>query len=93
MKESVPIGRSGITKLHIKAMQERDLLTWTIYDHPLDFPDSYVVRPFSSKLACPLTVHFAHAQLDVVRGALERLGLTRLARSESDPPSVIETWI
>jgi hypothetical protein len=93
MTESVRIGRSGIVRLHVEAMERNDLLTWTIYDHPADFPDCYVVRPFSSRLACPLTVHFQHAQLEGVREALARIGLTCLPRSESDPPSVVETWI
>jgi hypothetical protein len=79
--------------LQSKAYAENDLLTWTIYDHPLDFPDDYVVRPFSSRLACALSVHFKHAQLEHVRGALQNLGLTCLSRTETDPPFVLETWI
>ncbi len=72
---------------------DNDLLVWTIYDHPLDFPDGYVVRPHSSKHARPLNLVFAHAQLAVVRAALQHLGLTCLPRDASDPPAVLETWI
>lgn len=93
MKVSIEISRRSMVVLHNKAIDENDLLTWTVYDHPPDFPDDYVVRPFSSKLACPLTVHFKHAQLEHVRSALANLGLTCLQRAESDPPSILETWI
>jgi hypothetical protein len=91
--QSVGIGRRGMAQLHNKAVQEQDLLVWTIYDHPSDFPDSYVVRPHSTKLGSPLTVHIQHAQLDHVRGALEHLGLTCLPRSPEDDPSILETWL
>lgn len=80
-------------ELHARATADNDLLTWTIYEHPDDFPNLYVVRPHSSKYACPLDLHFAHTQLAVVRGALQHLGLTCLPRAESDPPAVLETWI
>jgi hypothetical protein len=76
-----------------KALAQGDLLTWTIYDHPSDFPYHYVVRPHSARLNKPLTVHFQHAQLEHVRGALEHLGLTCLPRAESDDPCIVETWI
>lgn len=91
--KSVRIGRSGMIQLQNKAIDDNDLLTWTIYSHPEDFPDCYIVRPFSSRLACPLTVHFQHTSLDRVRGALERLGLTCISRAPGDPPSVVETWL
>jgi hypothetical protein len=90
---SIRIGRGGMATLHNNAIAKNDLLTWAIYDHPPDFPDSYVVRPFSTKQGCPLTVHFQHAQLEHVRAALMNLGLTCLSRSESDPPYFLETWL
>jgi len=93
MKESIEISQRSMAVLQSKAHAENDLLVWTIYDHPIEFPDSYVVRPFSSKLVCPLTVHFKHGQLGYVRSALQNLGLTCLARAEDDPPFVLETWL
>jgi hypothetical protein len=90
---SIRIGRGGMATLQNNAIAKNDLLTWTIYDHPEDFPHCFVVRPFSSKQACALTVHFEHAQLAAVRQALMNLGLTCLTRSETDPPSVVETWL
>lgn len=90
---SVRVGRHGMEQIHVKARRQNDLLTWTVYDHPDDFPHCYVVRPHSSRLARPLTVHFEHTQLERVRSALEHLGLTRLDRAPGDPPAVLETWI
>ena len=83
---SIRIGRNGLHAIQNKALEQNDLLTWTIYDHPDDFPHAFVVRPFSSKMACPLTVHFEAQQLDAVRAALMHMGLTCLTRSETDPP-------
>jgi hypothetical protein len=94
MNDSIAIGRAGIKALHNKSRAQNDLLVWTIYDHPKDFPNSYVVRPFSSRQgAAPLTVHFEHAQLEHVRGALEHLGLICMPRAESDDPTIVETWL
>jgi hypothetical protein len=90
---SIRISRSSLAVLHNKAIADSDLLTWAIYDHPLDCPDSYVVRPFSTKLGGPLTVHFEHAQLDTVRAALMNLGLICMPRDETDPPFLVETWL
>jgi hypothetical protein len=93
VKQSVRIGRHGMAQLQAKAHAENDLLTWTIYERPADFPDSYVVRPHSSRVACPLSVHFERRNLESVRAALEGLGLTRLERAPSDDPCILETWI
>lgn len=93
MNPSIQIGRQGMAALLQKSHDENDLLTWAIYDHPTDFPNHYIVRPHSSKLARPLTVHFQHHQLEQVRFALAQLGLVCIARTDSDPPNVLETWI
>jgi hypothetical protein len=93
MAESVRIGRNGMTALHQHAAREGDLLTWTIYDHPSDFPHAYVARPHSARLANPLTVHFEHSQLEFVRAALAHMGLTCIPRAEGDDPAIVETWI
>ena len=93
MNPSIRIGRQGMAALLQKSHDQNDLLTWTIYDHPVDFPDYYIVRPHSAALKRPLTVHFQHAQLEQVRFALAQLGLVCLARSDTDPPNVLEVWI
>lgn len=70
--------------------------TWTIYDHPSDYPDHWVVRPFRSedgrvrpgmaKLADTLEEARALVPID-------RFGLHRMEPSPGDDPVIAETWI
>ena len=90
---SVEISRTGIEVFQSTAHADGDLLIWTIYDHPKDFPDDYVVRPHSTKLEKPMPVHFRHEQLAYVRRALRRLGLVCIARSPGDDPCILESWL
>lgn len=80
-------------KIQAQAQVRNDLLTWTVYDHPTDYPGHYVIRPYSAKLDAPLTVHFKHEQLDAVRAALANMGLTCLPRAEGDDPCIVEVWL
>lgn len=93
MMESQRIGRAGMLDIQRKSHADGDLLVWTIYAQPNDFPDSYVCRPFSAKLGHGLTVHFEHPQLNAVRGALERMGLVRISRQAGDDENIVETWV
>lgn len=93
LKDSVQIGRSGMAQLQAKAQTIGDLLVWTIYDHPSDYPDMYVVRPFSSRMGQALTVVFARTSLELVRGALENMGLACITRGVTDDPCILETWL
>lgn len=90
---STQIGRADIDQLQKNAHEEGDLLVWTVYDHPKDFPDTYIVRPHSSSRAKPLAVHFSHPDLELIRYILERAGLICMQRSEADDPTIVETWI
>ena len=90
---SVRLNRHAMELLQGKARVEGDLLVWVIYDHPRDFPDTYVVRPHSTKLGKPLTVHFDDSQLEAVRSVMRRMGLQRLPRAPSDDNSILETWV
>jgi hypothetical protein len=93
LPKSERINRAGMIEVQRQAHADADLLVWTIYAMPSDFPQSYVVRPFSSKYGKGLTVHFEHPQLNAVRGALERMGLVRLDRQEGDDANIVETWL
>lgn len=93
LSESVRLNRRGIQQLQANAYAGGDLLIWVIYEHPSDFPAEYVVRPFSSKRGAPLALHFNHAQLEYVRGAMRNMGLTRLPRSPGDDPCILESWV
>jgi hypothetical protein len=85
-----------VVELHQQARAEGDLLVWTIYDRPKDFPDRCVLRPARTKggarpLGCHIT--FDHAQLPLARSALQNLGCVCLGRDEHDDPCILESWI
>jgi hypothetical protein len=72
------------------------LSMWTVYDHPLDYPDKFVARRFdidhdgvrasSSIIVTPT--------LQMLRDILEfELHLTCLARNDDDDPKIVETWL
>lgn len=71
------------------------LRTWTIYDHPRDHPDHFVVRGWTA------TAHHdpipdPHVRLarslDEARDLLPH-GLYRLERQTNDDPCIVETWL
>ena len=67
---------------------------WTIYDHPLDYPDGYVARCWlitsGGTEATDRTV--VGWSLETVRNAIPP-GLACLARSDGDDPAILETWV
>lgn len=71
------------------------LVTWTIYDHPKDFPNHVVVRPWE-------VVSGGHIEpgpqwlcesLEQARELLAPLRLHRLDRQPEDDPTIMETWL
>ncbi len=65
---------------------------WTIYDHPGDYPDKFVVRKFivgTSLIATQEVI--VGATLDEVRDLIPP-GLVCLTRSPDDDPVIVETW-
>lgn len=67
---------------------------WTVYDHPLDYPESFVARKcivdrrgivHSDKM-------FKADTLDELR-ALLPAGLYRIHRYEQDDPMIVEVWL
>jgi hypothetical protein len=72
------------------------IIMWTVYDHPVDHPDSFVARKFeidSISGAKPTTDVIVAKGLDRIRLIMMARGLTCLARDEGDDPKIIETWI
>ena len=65
-------------------------LLWTVYDHPPDYPDHFVARLFADGVET--NVGFLADTLEALRDKLPP-GLYPLARSPSDPPSIVETWL
>ena len=69
---------------------------WTLYDHPADYPDSYVARRFEVGPDCravATAVVVVSTSLMAVRESMAVRGLTPLARARGDDPCIIESWI
>jgi len=70
-----------------------ELIVWTIYEAPDDFPDGFVTRPWTTTADGPVP-GMAHlsATLDAAREAVPP-GLFRLDRSPEDDPKIVESWL
>jgi hypothetical protein len=75
-----------IMRMNYEARRRGVLSVWAIFDHPRDFPDSYVARRFECDAP---TGDAVGGDLDALRHALERAGLVY---TEEDDPVIVETW-
>jgi hypothetical protein len=66
---------------------------WTIYDHPLDFPDVFVARRVEVTGDGPIPGEeiYTGDSLDEVRAQLPP-GLVCFTRHPHDDPVIVETW-
>jgi hypothetical protein len=87
-------------KVQDAAPRINDLLIWTVYERPDNFPDSFICRPFSTlprkviqgAAPLPLDCYLEAATLAELRMLLPA-GLTLLTRSPGDDPKIVETWL
>lgn len=67
------------------------LSLWTIYDHPLDYPEYFVAREFHLDKATT-NVLIANS-LEELREGFRRAGMVPIPRDPSDDPVIVETWL
>ncbi|ARL77584.1 hypothetical protein [Burkholderia pseudomallei] len=69
------------------------LCSWTIYDHPLDYPDGFVARMFVGEK--PTNAALYGRTLDAVRAVLAHMlpDLYCMPRHAGDEPHIVETWL
>ena len=69
------------------------LSVWTIYDHPSDYPDCFVMRRSEIRPGAVVSTQevYTAATLDDLRHRLPR-GLYRQPRMPGDDPVIVETW-
>jgi hypothetical protein len=84
-----------IIKRQWESQQRGVLSMWTIYDHPRDFPDSYVARRFevTEEGSFPTTDTIVGHELESLRLTMIEAGLVTIGRDESDESQIIETWL
>jgi hypothetical protein len=70
---------------------------WTVYDHPNDFPHSYVARRFEvgpGNDGRPLvTGDILQGELETIRKSFHQCGLCCMPRNETDDIKIIESWL
>lgn len=71
-------------------MTDNRLPIWTVYAHPLDYPDDYVARLW---LNADRTDTMLTAPTLAGLQALLPPGLYRMARQEQDDPVIVEIWM
>jgi hypothetical protein len=70
-----------------------DLVLFTIYAHPLDYPAGYVVRRFVTARGEVVPLDCRRAETLEAARALVPAGLVRLPRSAVDDRPIVESWI
>jgi hypothetical protein len=76
------------------ALNSKLLNIWTIFDHPIDYPDHYVARLFivgNGNHKATASVILCN-DLDELRGKLPP-NLIRLPRDNNDDRNIIESWL
>lgn len=91
---SIIIDASAAQLIQNRAINEGELLIWTVFARPSDLPDRFVARPFLTLAEGPkpLAVHLEAPSLDELREKLPAY-LSCLAPMEGDDPAVVETWL
>lgn len=77
-------------------MAEKTVLTgYTIYDHPLDYPNDFVVRAWDVKKSGNLVLQNTVTRHETLEQARRRIpeGLSKVPRFLEDDPVIIEVWI
>lgn len=70
------------------------LMLWVIYDHPLDFPDHFVLRVFTiDNSGVPGTG--GTATFDTLAEAQDAIpaGAYNIGREPTDDPVILEVWL
>ena len=68
---------------------------WTVYRHPNDYPDYWVMRAheiFPSGGTCPYSFCFVANTLEAIRAKLPPC-TWRIGREPKDDPAIYESWI
>lgn len=67
------------------------LSIWVIYDHPKDYPNTYVAKCWINDQLTDSVI--VSTDLALIQDALEEIGLVKLMPSEGDDPCILETWL
>ena len=75
-------------------MSARGLPMWVVYDHPKDYPDSYVARLWEAHADGPkMTESLVIGTLESIRETLTEMHLIPMPRSPADDLKIVEIWL
>jgi hypothetical protein len=67
---------------------------WVLYDHPQDYPDSYVARKFWVDVpTAEIVISDSLQDLRHIVKSVEQRELTLIERSDCDAPCIVECWL
>lgn len=69
-----------------------DVLIWTVYCCPSDFPELFVLRPHSVRHGRALSIFWTGKTLEFIRLHLPA-GMTNIGRNVADDGVIVECWI
>lgn len=75
-----------------------ELVIYTLYNHPVDYPDEFVIRRFTVSKGSNLPVpdnelFFRSISLQKCQDKMKEMRLYRMLRDNSDEPKIIESYI
>lgn len=72
-----------------------ELAMWVVYDHPIDFPVSWIARRWLVTSNGPVATAdmLAADRLETIRAVMQENGLIRMTRDPDDDAKVVETWL
>ena len=78
-------------------MSKEGFKIYTVYDHPTDYPDDYVVRTWYTEDKTEPTpnteLFIKDKSIEVVREKLSSMGLVCIDREKYDDEKILETWL
>jgi hypothetical protein len=77
---------------------KRDMVSgWTVYDHPKDYPNTFVARFFVCRHGDPEPLptdnHIVSPTLEDIRTIMRSAGLVPIRRLDDDDPKIVEVWL
>jgi hypothetical protein len=83
-----------ILQSQAESLKRGMLSIWTVYDHPKDFPHSFVARRFEINADGPRpTGDIVQGELSIIRKSFSDCGLICFTRNRGDDPAVVESWL
>lgn len=88
------VGAVAAIDLSSSGVAEAQLHMWTIFEHPLDYPEHFVVRRFTVTRRGPVPDPYCTVVNNLIEARLcVPPDCTLFARDPRDHPSIVETWM